>query len=259
MTPTLSQPLIHPRFFVSAPLPRSVLPSAFALDENASGHVRVLRLEVGDTITLFDGAGGEFTATIAGIGKRDVQVNLLAHHAVDRESALDITLVQALATGDKMDWIIQKATELGVTAIEPIQTLRATVKLSGDRIEKRALHWQGVATAACEQCGRNRVPVVNPLLDFQTWLARKPNANSFMLHPEATADLLAAVKPVAAQGIALLIGPEGGFAPEELAAAQRAGVQAVRFGPRVLRTETAGMAALAALQTMFGDLASHAG
>ena len=259
MTHTLLPLPIHPRFFVSTPLPRAVFPSAFALDENAASHVRVLRLDVDKTITLFDGGGGECAATIASIGKRDVRVNLLAHHAVERESALSITLVQTLATGDKMDWIIQKATELGVTAIEPIQTLRATVKLSGERIEKRALHWQAVATAACEQCGRNRVPVVHPLLDFQMWLARKPHPNSFMLHPDAAGDLLGAAKPVATTGVALLIGPEGGFAPEELAAALRAGVQSARFGPRVLRTETAGMAALAALQSMFGDLASHAG
>lgn len=259
MTQALALPLIHPRFFVSVPLPCADFPRMFALDESASSHVRVLRLEVDDIITLFDGAGGESNAAIVSIGKREVQVNLLAHHAVERESPLNITLVQALATGDKMDWIIQKATELGVTAIAPIQTVRATVRLSGERIEKRALHWQAVATAACEQCGRNRVPLVQPVLDFQAWLARRPLANSFILHPDAASDLLGAVKPVASTGVALLIGPEGGFAPEELAAALRAGVQSARFGPRVLRTETAGMAALAALQSMFGDLGPHAG
>ncbi len=221
-------------------------------------HLRVLRLQEGEMVTLFDGRGGEFTATIAAVGKREVLVNLGEHLPLERESALNITLVQALATGDKMDWIIQKATELGVKEIEPIQTLRATVRLSADRADKRTVHWQGVATAACEQCGRNRVPAVRPLLDFPAWLARKEHANRFILHPEAERDLLAAVKPVASEGLALLIGPEGGFAPEELAAALRAGVRPVHFGPRVLRTETAGMAALVALQAMFGDLASHA-
>ena len=259
MTTALPTPLLYPRFFVSIPLPRgAALPALFSLDENAASHLRVLRLQVGESVTLFDGSGGEFAASIAAIGKRDASVNLIAHHAIERESMLDITLVQALATGDKMDWIIQKATELGVTTIEPIQTLRATARLNAERAEKRALHWQGVATAACEQCGRNRVPVVQPLLDFPAWLKRKPHANSFILHPEANADWLTAVRAVAGQAVALLIGPEGGFAPEEVAAALRAGVQPVRFGPRVLRTETAGMAALAALQSTFGDLCAHA-
>jgi 16S rRNA (uracil1498-N3)-methyltransferase len=214
-------------------------------------------LQEGETVTLFDGLGGEFTAAVVAVSKREVLVNLIAQLPIERESQLNITLVQALATGDKMDWIIQKATELGVSAIDPIQTMRATAKLNAERADKRALHWQGVATAACEQCGRNRVPKVFPLLDFQAWLARKEHANRFILHPEADRNLLTAVKPIA-EGLALLIGPEGGFAPEELAAAVRAGVQPVRFGPRVLRTETAGMAALAALQAVFGDLASHA-
>lgn len=259
MTQALSFPLLHPRFFVASPLPRGTpLPVAFSLDENAASHLRVLRLQEGETVTLFDGHGGEFSASIAAIGKRDVMVNLLEHISLERESPLNLTLVQALATGDKMDWIIQKATELGVTAIEPIQTARATAKLSGDRVEKRAQHWQAVATAACEQCGRNRVPVVHPLLDFQAWIARKQHANSFMLHPDADGDLLTSIKSIAAQGVALLIGPEGGFALEEIAAARRAGVQPLRFGPRVLRTETAGIAALAALQSAFGDLSAHA-
>ena len=255
----MTHALLYPRFFVANPLPRGIaLPVAFSLDENTATHLRVLRLQEGETVTLFDGHGGEFSASIVAIGKRDVMVNLLEHFSIERESPLNITLVQALATGDKMDWIIQKATELGVTAIEPIQTARATVKLSGDRVEKRAQHWQAVATAACEQCGRNRVPAVHPLLDFQAWIARRQHLNGFMLHPDAEGDLLTSVKPVAAQGLALLIGPEGGFAPEEIAAALRAGVQPLRFGPRVLRTETAGMAALAALQTAFGDLTAHA-
>jgi 16S rRNA (uracil1498-N3)-methyltransferase len=250
-------PLPHPRFFVSIPLPRSVpLPALFTLDDNAAMHMRVLRLAAGETITLFDGLGGEFTASIVTVGKRDALVNLLEHQAIERESALNITLVQALATGDKMDWIIQKATELGVAAIEPIQTQRATAKLNAERAEKRALHWQGVAVAACEQCGRNRIPRVAPLLELPAWLARSQHANSFILHPGADVDLLTGLRPYAhqPQGVTLLIGPEGGFAPEEVAAALRAGVQALRFGPRVLRTETAGLAALAALQSRFGDL-----
>jgi 16S rRNA (uracil1498-N3)-methyltransferase len=235
---------------------------AFSLDERAAGHLRVLRLDEGEVVTLFDGQGGEFTATITNIAKREVQVNLLEHLAIERESPLAITLVQALATGDKMDWIIQKACELGASAIQPVQTARATTRLNADRADKRALHWQGVATAACEQCGRNQVPLIHPVLDFPVWLARPHPGRRLILHPAADQDLIGnrhlADAATAANGVALLVGPEGGFAPEELAAALRAGVEAVQFGPRILRTETAGMAALAALQMAFGDLRAPA-
>ena len=243
-----------PRFFVATLLSRdNSFPAQVVLDEKASTHIRVLRLSEGEGITLFDGNGGEFSATISAIGKREVTVQLLAHHAVERESPLNITLVQALATGDKMDWIIQKATELGVTVIQPIQTRRATAKLNAERAEKRAAHWQGVAIAACEQCGRNRVPTVAPVADFADWILRKDDATRLLLDPQANTALATLSKK--AEPIALLIGPEGGFAPEEIAAAIRAGVRAVHFGPRVLRTETAGIAAIAVLQATFGDLA----
>ncbi len=247
-----------PRFFVATPLPRDLaFPVGTALDEKVSIHIRVLRLNEGENITLFDGAGGEFAATIAAIGKREVSVQLRAHHAIERESPLNITLVQALATGDKMDWIIQKATELGVTSIQPIQTQRATAKLSAERVAKRALHWQGVATAACEQCGRNRVPRVAPVAEVADWLLRPANGLRLLLDPAAEMALTKRLNTAAATpttSIALMIGPEGGFASEEVAAAMRAGVQAVRFGARVLRTETAGLAAIAALQAAMGDL-----
>ena len=244
----------QPRFFVSTALPRDAAwPLPITLDEKASAHIRVLRLIEGENIALFDGEGGEFAATIATIGKRDVLVQLLAHHAVERESLLSIILVQALATGDKMDWIIQKATELGVAAIEPIQTQRATAKLNVERAAKRAAHWQGVAIAACEQCGRNRVPTVAPVADFTDWLARNSCATRWLLDPEASATLTTQTSENS-NAVALVIGPEGGFAAEEIAAARRAGVQTVRFGTRVLRTETAGIAAIAALQAMLGDL-----
>ena len=243
-----------PRFFVATLLPRdSSFPAQIVLAEKASAHIRVLRLSEGEGITLFDGNGGEFSATIAAIGKREVTLQLLAHHAVERESPLNITLVQALATGDKMDWIIQKATELGVTVIQPIQTRRATAKLNAERAEKRAAHWQGVAIASCEQCGRNRIPTVAPVADFADWILRKNDATRLLLDPLANTALATLSKK--AESIALLIGPEGGFAPDEIAAATHAGVGAVQFGPRVLRTETAGIAAIAVLQATFGDLA----
>jgi 16S rRNA (uracil1498-N3)-methyltransferase len=229
----------------------SPLPRALTLDARAAMHVRVLRLREGASITLFDGEGGEFLARLDAFGKRDVEVSLLQHAAIERESPLAITLVQALATGDKMDWIIQKATELGVAAIQPIQTQRATAKLSADRAEKRALHWQGVAIAACEQCGRNRLPIIQPVLDFGAWLRTAPTGPRVLLHPDAPADV-----PTAA-ATSIVIGPEGGFTHDEIIDAQQAHVRAISFGPRVLRTETAGMAVIAAMHALAGGGGSH--
>jgi 16S rRNA (uracil1498-N3)-methyltransferase len=241
---------LHPRFFVAASIARDgIFPRAIALDEHASMHLRVLRLHENELVTLFDGAGGEFAARIISIGKREVVVELGAHHDIERESSLDITLVQALATGDKMDWIIQKATELGVTAIQPIQTQRATAKLHAERAEKRAIHWQGVVTAACEQCGRNRLPKVHGVLDFSAWLRKPTSTPRVMLHPDAPRGAWSKVRAP----VAIIIGPEGGFAQDEIFDAERAGVTLASFGVRVLRTETAGLAAITALQTAAGE------
>jgi 16S rRNA (uracil1498-N3)-methyltransferase len=238
-----------PRFFVASPIPPAPPPRPIALDARASAHVRVLRLNAGDSITLFDGAGGEWQAQIDAVGKRDVDVTLLRHDAIERESPLAITLVQALATGDKMDWIMQKATELGVHAIQPVQTQRATAKLNADRAEKRAEHWQGVAVAACEQCGRNRIPSIHRVMDFSDWLAAPFAGSRLLLQPGAPG--LATMS--ADQHTAIIIGPEGGFTEDEIHAAERAGAAAVSFGPRVMRTETAGLAMLAAMQAIAGD------
>ena len=241
---------LHPRFFVAASIARDgTFPRTLALDEHASMHLRVLRLNEDELVTLFDGAGGEFEARIVAIGKREVIVELRAHQEIERESNLDITLVQALATGDKMDWIMQKATELGVTAIQPIQTQRATAKLNAERAEKRAAHWQGVVTAACEQCGRNRLPKIHGVMDFSAWLRKSPNTPRVMLHPNAPRGTWRTVHAP----VAIIIGPEGGFAQDEIFDAERAGVMLANFGVRVLRTETAGLAAITALQTAAGE------
>jgi 16S rRNA (uracil1498-N3)-methyltransferase len=239
-----------PRFFAASPIPHiPPPPHSFTLDARAAAHVRVLRLREGDAITLFDGHGGEWQALINAIGKRDVAVTLTQHQAIERESPLSITLVQALATGDKMDWIIQKATELGATAIQPVQTQRATAKLNAERAEKRAEHWHGVAIAACEQCGRNRIPSIHHVMDFSDWLAAPFAGFRLLLQPGAPGlDTVSAD-----QHTALIIGPEGGFTEDEIRAAQRAGATAVSFGPRVMRTETAGIALLAAMQAIAGD------
>ena len=245
--------MTSPRFFSAHPLPRPLLPgSSFDIGEAISRHLQVLRVAVGDEITLFDGAGGEFSATVSAIGKRDATVALNAFHLIEREAPIRVTLVQALATSDKMDLIVQKAVELGVTMIAPISTSRATLKLDGERADKRVAHWQAIAVAACEQCGRNRVPVVHGLQSLDQWLTKPSEGIRVLLNPLAEKSLLSTADASAA--IAVLIGPEGGFSDEEISRALGRGVLAARFGPRVLRTETAGLAAIAALGARFGDL-----
>jgi 16S rRNA (uracil1498-N3)-methyltransferase len=241
-----------PRFFSDTPLPRDkAFPRHVVLGDAIAAHIRVLRLDVGAPVALFDGLGGEFHGVIEAIGKREVTVLLARHDPVERESPLDITLVQALATGDKMDLIVQKAVELGANAVQPIVTARATMKLSSERADKKVEHWRAVATAACEQCGRNRVPAIHALRDWAAWWREPFNGVRVLLHPSG-GQALAALP--AAQSIALMIGPEGGFDDSEIALAQKQGALLATFGPRVLRTETAGLAALAALQARAGDL-----
>lgn len=244
--------MTSPRFFSALPLPRPCTPgTAFDVGETVARHLQVLRVAAGEAITLFDGTGGEFAAIAGKIGKRDATVTLNSFDPVEREAPIRITLVQALATADKMDLIVQKAVELGVTDIVPVATARATLKLEGERAEKRVLHWQAIAVAACEQCGRNRVPVVYGLQTLDQWL-KSVQGLSVLLHPLAEKSLLGSVD--ATKPIALLIGPEGGFAIDEIARAMAHGVIPAKFGPRTLRTETAGLAAIAALGACFGDL-----
>jgi len=223
-----------------------------ALPEAAARHaVRVLRLQKGEAITLFNGAGGEYLGTIAAIEKDAVRVTLAAHSAAERESGLDVTLMQALATSDKMDWIVQKAVELGVTRIQPMLARRCVLRLEGERAEKRVAHWQAVAIAACEQSGRNRVPQVWPLCSLVEALDSARAALKISLSPDEGAALNSI--EAARQPVAFFVGPEGGFSTEEQDAMRRAQCRFVSLGPRVLRTETAGVAALAAMQTLWGD------
>jgi 16S rRNA (uracil1498-N3)-methyltransferase len=222
------------------------------LPEPVARHaVRVLRLPPGAPMVLFDGRGGEYPAHIERIERDRVMAVLGAWVETERESALAITLVQALQAGDKMDFTIQKAVELGVRDIVPVESRRSVLRLSGERAGKRVAHWQGVVASACEQCGRNQVPLVAPLEKLENWLARPADGVlRLMLAPDAE-QTLATIAP--AKDVQLLIGAEGGLDPQEVIAAQQAGFQAVRLGPRVLRTETAGLAALAALQALWGD------
>ncbi len=242
-------PMNLPRFYCR----EALSPGAHVeLPEPVARHaVRVLRLPPGAPMVLFDGRGGEYPAHIERIERDKVFAELAAWRDIERESPLAVTLVQALQAGDKMDFTIQKAVELGVRSIVPVESRRSVLKLAGERAGKRVAHWQGVAAAACEQCGRNQVPLVAPLERLDQWLARPANgALRLMLAPDAEQSL-SGIAP--AGEVQLLIGAEGGLDPQEVIAARQAGFQAVRLGPRVLRTETAGLAALAVLQALWGD------
>jgi len=222
------------------------------LPEPVARHaVRVLRLPPGAAMVLFDGRGGEYLAHIQRIERDRVYAELADWREIERESPLPITLVQALQAGDKMDFTIQKAVELGVRDVVPVESRRSVLRLSGERAAKRVAHWQGVAASACEQCGRNQVPLVAPLERLENWLARPaPAVLRLMLAPGAEESLADLRVPGPVQ---LLIGAEGGLDPQEVLAARQAGFRAVRLGPRVLRTETAGLAALAVMQALWGD------
>jgi 16S rRNA (uracil1498-N3)-methyltransferase len=233
-----------------APAAECTLPAA------QSHHVRdVLRLRDGDPVTLFDGSGAEYPSRIVRIGKREITVLVAQRLEVDRESPLAITLVQAVSAGERMDYTVQKAVELGVVAIQPVTSARTILRLDAERAAKRVAHWQAVAISACEQCGRNRVPIVLPVLPFGRWVAQAPLracALGLLLAPDAPRTVRELARPQGA--VALLAGPEGGYAPKEERAALTAGFLAVRLGPRVLRTETAALVGLAALQALWGDL-----
>lgn len=239
-----------PRFHVDLPLAadaRVALPRA-----SAHHAARVLRLQPGDPVTLFNGQGGEFTASIVAIGRDTVEVEVGTHQPVERESPLTVTLVQALSSGERMDLTIQKAVELGVSGIVPVESERSVVRLRGERADKRVAHWRQVVIAACEQCGRNRIPQVEAPVSLSSRLAgQEGDALRWILLPGAERALRDQTCPD--RPVELLVGPEGGFTTAEADAARRAGFMPVRLGPRVLRTETAAPALLAALQALWGD------
>ncbi len=223
----------------------------FTLPDDAAQHVaRSLRLKAGDALVVFDGRGGEYDATIQRIDRDRVDVKVGAFRDAERESTLALGLVQGLPEADKMDWIIQKATELGTAWIQPVTCERSVVRLSGDRAARREAHWRRVAIAAAEQCGRTRIPDVRPTLGFLSWLAVPAETPRWMLAPGA--------QPIAAQAsppspLELVVGPEGGFSERERLLLVDRGCVGVSLGPRVLRTETAPLAALAAIHALWGD------
>jgi 16S rRNA (uracil1498-N3)-methyltransferase len=224
-----------------------------ALPEAAARHaVTVLRLQVGETLRLFNGAGGEYGASLVAANKREARVRVFEFHPEERESPVEITLALGISAGERMDYSLQKATELGVAAIQPLATERSVVKLAGERADRRLQHWQHVVIAACEQCGRNRVPAVAPVQPVFHYLAQIDSGKRLlMLSPHADTPLKRMAPAAAA---VLLVGAEGGLAPAEYEAAAAHGFQPVKLGPRILRTETAPVAALAVLQALWGDL-----
>jgi 16S rRNA (uracil1498-N3)-methyltransferase len=233
-----------PRFHCPAPL---VAGAVIALPPGAARHVQVLRLQPGGEITLFNGEGGEWRAVVERMGRSDVDVLVVAHDAVDREPQREVHLVVGMPANERMDWLVEKATELGAASIQPVVAQRSVLKLQGERGERKLAHWQGIAVAACEQSGRNRVPAVLTALPLAQWLAQRAWAGQgLLLSPAPQARPL---REAAAGGgpLTLLSGPEGGLAAAEEQAAQAAGFLPVSLGPRILRAETAPLAALAGL------------
>jgi 16S rRNA (uracil1498-N3)-methyltransferase len=233
-----------PRFFCHVPLANG---QSLDLPPGAARHVQVLRLQPGARITLFNGEGGEFDATISQMGRSDVRVEVGVHDAVEREARHRVVLAIGIPANERMDWLVEKATELGAAAIQPLLTERAVLRLAGERAAKRLAHWEGIATAACEQSGRNRVPIIHAVQELRDWLRALPATNDaarLMLALRADARPL---PPALDTAVTVLSGPEGGLSMGEEEAALRAGFVPVTLGPRVLRAETAPLALLSRL------------
>jgi 16S rRNA (uracil1498-N3)-methyltransferase len=228
------------------------------LSENAATHAtRVLRLNVGDAIKLFNGDGFDYSCELISLKKSETLVKVLAQQEINNESPLNITLLQGISSGERMDYTIQKAVELGVNAIQPLSTERSVVKLSPERAQKRLEHWQNVVIAACEQCGRAKIPQVAIPMSLTAWLGGNIHAGAgdasfrILLNPIGAKQLSAL--PKTTQNIQLLIGAEGGLSQAEIDLASNHGFQSIVLGPRILRTETAALTAIATMQTLWGD------
>ena len=234
-----------PRFYCPTPLATGF---ALSLPAGAARHVQVLRMQPGDVITLFNGEGGEFDANVTRMGRSDVDVEVGAHRPVEREAARAVHLLAGITANDRMDWLVEKATELGVASITPLVAERSVLKLKGERADKKLAHWHGVAVAAAEQCGRNRVPTIHPAVTLTEWLKKAPSGERWVLSLSAGTQPLAHMhSPQALTPVTVLSGPEGGLSPGEEAAALAAGFAPITLGPRVLRAETAPLAVLAVL------------
>ncbi len=240
-----------PRLYCPQPL---ALGLTVALPEAVAHHVQVLRLAEGGLVTLFNGDGGEYSAVLSTIGKRSVSAEIKAHTAREAELPFAITLAQALPEASKMDWIIEKAIELGVTGIQPLAAQRCVVRLSAERAEKRLAHWQGIIVSASEQCGRNRLAQLGQLQDYKQWITQQDLHRRIILTPRAEQSLADWARHQAPQAVTLVIGPEGGLSEQEEDAALRHGALPLAMGPRILRTETAGLAAVSVLSAAWGGM-----
>lgn len=248
MAPPVSQ---APRFFIDAPLRAG---TSCLLPEEAAHHaVHVLRVRTGEEITLFNGRGGEYAARVAAVERLRLTADVLEHRAIEREPPLEVVLVQGVSSGERMDFTIRKAVELGVAEIRPVLAAASVARPKGERAAARQAHWQKVAIAACEQCGRNRVPRVHALASMESYQHEKADRTScILLSPQAELKFSEACRSVG-QRVVLAAGPEAGFSAKEEARLLDAGFVPAKLGPRVLRTETAALAALAALNALRGD------
>lgn len=241
------------RFYLPHPL---VVGEYIQVPDNTSRHIsQVLRLREGEEVTVFNGNNCEYTAVISGIEKKSVQLKILTELQRSKESGIQIHLIQGISKGDRMDWVIQKATELGVTSIQPVNSKRTNVNLSLNRADKKLAHWSGIINSACEQCGRNLLPELHAVMDLNTVVKDHYFSqidNKIILNPFSSSKLQQTDMP--GSQFVLAIGPEGGFDPLEIKNLEEAGFKSFSLGPRILRTETAAIAGITLLQALFGDL-----
>jgi len=241
-------------------MPRFHVPLALAagqqleLPADVAHHINVVRMAPGDTLTLFNGDGGEYTAVLTEVQKKKAWAEVKVFVPREAELPFAVTLAQALPEGTKMDWIIEKATELGVAGIQPLAARRCVVRLSAERAEKKLEHWNGIVVSASEQCGRNRLAAVAPPQEFREWIGQQDLHKRVILTPRAAGSLADWARHQPAQALSIMVGPEGGFSDEEEALALQHGALPLSIGPRVLRTETAALAAVAILSAAWGGI-----
>ncbi|OEZ61048.1 16S rRNA (uracil(1498)-N(3))-methyltransferase [Duganella sp. HH105] len=240
-----------PRFYIAQALAIGQLVS---LPEAVAHHIQVLRLAQGELVTLFNGEGGEYGATLSEIGKRHVSVEIKTHLPREVELPFGVTLAQALPEASKMDWIIEKAIELGVSGVQPLAAQRCVVRLSAERAEKKMAHWQGIIASASEQSGRNRLAQLAPLQDYKQWITQQDMHRRIILTPRAEQSLADWARHQSPQAVTLVIGPEGGLSDAEENLAIQHGALPLAMGPRILRTETAGLSAVAVLSGLWGGM-----